>query len=295
MSENSKIEWTHHTFNPWWGCAKVSPGCDHCYAERDAGRFTPGTVLWGVDAGRREFGDKHWSEPLKWNARAAKEGTRYRVFCASMADVFDKNAPAGARERLWSLIEQTPHLDWLLLTKRIGNVGRMIPDRWSTMLPRNVWLGISVVNQDEADRDIPKLLAVKAHVRWLSMEPLLGPVDLDRVYVAAPGERWIDWVVVGGESGPKARPMHPDWARALRDQCTVAGVQFLFKQWGEWMPTIRDGDRIMLKFPIGAPTGPDQPEFHDFGDGHSTARVGKRAAGRLLDEVQHDGYPGEAA
>lgn len=185
MSANSKIEWTHHTYNPWWGCAKVSPGCDRCYAERDAKRHAPSRILWGVDAERREFSDKHWYEPLKWNAQAAKAGQRYRVFCASMADVFDKNAPAGARERLWGLIKVTPNLDWLILTKRIGNAASMLPADWDDGY-ENVWLGISIVNQEEADRDIPKLLRTPAYVRWLSLEPLLGPVDILR-YLNARG------------------------------------------------------------------------------------------------------------
>lgn len=297
MAENSKIEWTHHTFNPWWGCAKVSPGCDNCYAERDAGRFTPDATLWGVDAGRREFGEKHWNEPRKWDAKAAKEGKRYRVFCASMADVFDKNAPAGARERLWTLIEQTPNIDWLILTKRIGNARHMIPDRWSVSLPPNVWLGISVVNQEEADRDIPKLLALKAHVRWLSMEPLLGPVDLSKFmwqdlngnFVPQAGRMpRIDWVVVGGESGPNARPMHSEWPRKLRDQCTAAGVPFLFKQWGEWAPAEKRGDQLVI---TGETDFTNAPKWHEFDDGQVMARIGKKAAGRQLDGSLHDGYP----
>jgi protein gp37 len=185
MSANSKIEWTHHTYNPWWGCAKVSPGCDHCYAERDAKRHASSRILWGVDAERREFSEKHWNEPLKWNAHAAKAGQRHRVFCASMADVFDKNAPAGARERLWGLIKATPNLDWLILTKRIGNAASMLPADWDDGY-ENVWLGISIVNQEEADRDIPKLLRTPAYLRWLSMEPLLGPVDILR-YLNARG------------------------------------------------------------------------------------------------------------
>jgi protein gp37 len=341
MSENTKIEWAHHTFNPWWGCTKVSPACDNCYAERDAGRFTPERALWGVDADRRTFGAKHWNTPLKWNAQAQREGVRFRVFCASMADVFDKNAPAGARERLFELIKATPHLDWLLLTKRIGNAHKMLPADWGYGYP-NVWLGISVVNQDEADRDIPKLLTLPAHVRWLSMEPLLGPVALNNISAPA-GEQWnvldreeaaeaaqeggcagtISWVVVGGESGPNARPMHPAWARSLRDQCGEAGVPFLFKQWGEWKPisemTSDENDALYRSNRV-AKEGEDQAALDDaFGkacraettaigvggelgfdvafrnNGMQMYRVGKKAAGRLLDGVQHDGYPNGGA
>ncbi|MCP1289861.1 phage Gp37/Gp68 family protein [Chromobacterium sp. S0633] len=289
MAENSKIEWTHHTFNPWWGCAKVSPACDNCYAERDANRFTPNSELWGALASRREFGDKHWNAPLAWNRKAQAEGVRHRVFSASMADVFDKNAPDGARERLFELIKATPHLDWLLLTKRIGNATKMLPADWGDGYP-NVWLGISVVNQEEADRDTPKLLNTPAALRWLSMEPLLGQVDLAQagalwsdmngqiIDAAARGLRGIDWVVVGGESGPNARPMLPEWARALRDQCAAAGAPFLFKQWGEWAPYDRsrtEGTVLTTPFSLD----------------HPMQRIGKKLAGRLLDGVQYDGYP----
>lgn len=334
MSANSKIEWTHHTFNPWWGCAKVSPACDNCYAERDAGRFAPNNVYWGVDAERREFGDKHWNEPIRWNRRAAEQGIRERVFCASMADVFDKNAPAGARQRLLSLIADTPNLDWLLLTKRIGNAERMLQeacmhdgrlmdasDRYRPL--QNLWLGISVVNQDEADRDIPKLLAVPAAIRFLSMEPLLGPVNLrghllkccnnpkqgcggsfmqpdDPPECCGEMDHGIDWVIVGGESGPRARPMHPDWVRSLRDQCAEAGVPFLFKQWGEYIggeiaPNPDDlNDACAWRLDQRGHRWHDPMEGSKPREEWSSIKyinVGKKAAGRLLDGVQHDGYP----
>jgi protein gp37 len=330
MSENSKIEWTHHTFNPWWGCAKVSPGCDHCYAERDAGRFTPDKILWGVDAERREFGDKHWNEPLKWDKKAAAAGERHRVFCASMADVFDKNAPTGARQRLLSLIADTPNLDWLLLTKRIGNAARMLNDACQhdgrlmdandryRPLP-NLWLGASIVNQEEADRDIPKLLQVPAAVRFLSMEPLLGPVDLRRhVWKCCgnpieghPGDGWmtppdppaccnepdrsdLDWVIVGGESGPKARPMHPDWAYNLRDQCVEAGVPFLFKQWGEWanpgcLAFLTSYGEVRHIRSDGSFW--DHAPKDENADALTVVRVGKKAAGRDLARRTYDEFP----
>jgi protein gp37 len=323
MAGNSKIEWTHHTFNPWWGCTKVSPGCDHCYAERDARRFVPGKVLWGVDADRREFGDKHWNMPLRWNAQAARSGERALVFCASMADAFDKHAPDGARSRLWNLIKATPHLTWQILTKRIGNAySGMLPMDFNQKNYPNVWLGISVVNQEEADRDIPKLLGINAAVHWLSMEPLLGDTDISQwLFPFKPCRNCpcpnpevdrsgyadcckepelmppqIDWVVTGGESGPNARPMHPDWPRRLRDQCAAAGVPFLFKQWGEWAPhqAVPGGDesgdlrRGHVRYIQGTPREPDGRFIR--GDA-AVARIGKKAAGRLLDGVQHDGYP----
>ena len=235
MGEKSEIAWTDATFNPWWGCAKVSPACDNCYAERDAGRYQPGVQLWGVDAERRSFGDKHWNEPLRWNKRATKEGRRIRVFCASMADVFDKNSPPGARDRLWQTIKATSALDWLLLTKRIGNATKMLPADWGDGY-QNAWLGISVVNQDEVDRDVPKLLATAAHIRFLSCEPLLGPISFEGLFASAnPADgtnalEVLDWVIVGGESGHKSRPMPREWAQDIADQCDAAGTAFFMKQ-----------------------------------------------------------------
>lgn len=258
MAENTKIEWAHHTFNPWIGCTKVSPGCDHCYAEADFDKRRH-VVQWGAGQARKRTAPSTWLQPLRWNAEAKRLGVRYRVFCASLADVFDNEVPVEWRNELFELIKATPHLDWLLLTKRIGNVKAMLPSATShedahlfAELWPNVWIGASITSQAEADRDIPKLLAVPAAKRFLSMEPLLGPVDLlkngdtlcrcdgclsmAKQYPESPGLQRIDWVIVGGESGPNARPMHPDWARSLRDQCQAAGVPYLFKQWGEWKP-----------------------------------------------------------
>lgn len=314
MSENSKIEWTDHTFNPWEGCQKVSPGCDHCYAETRNARYAGGTAVnWGPGAPRRRTSAANWRKPLAWNAAHeaffAQHGRRQRVFCASLADVFDNAVDSAWRADLFELIERTPNLDWLLLTKRIGNVQGMVPLPWISKpfqhgpnpaniypagWPANVWLGASIVNQVEVDRDIPKLLATPARLRFLSMEPLLGPVDLTRIDLdghrelyplagstgcedddgnSAPDLPALDWVIVGGESGPGARPMHPAWARSLRDQCAAAGVPFLFKQWGEWAPI---GERRSI---LGCTL-------------HDMERVGKKAAGRQLDGMQHDGYPG---
>lgn len=256
MGKRSKIEWCDHTFNPWTGCQKVSPGCDHCYAEGWAHRS--GHVEWGPHGARRRTSVSTWNQPLKWNAEAAAAGRRARVFCASLADVFDNHASitSGWRGDLWHLIARTPHLDWLLLTKRPQNIGRMLPDgygapAWGEGWP-NVWLGTTAENQDEANRRIPHLLAVPAQVRFLSCEPLLGPVDLTDLsrptglgiheYSALdcdvdPGDdEWagavIDWVICGGESGPGARPMAQEWARSLRDQCRGRGVAFFMKQMG---------------------------------------------------------------
>ncbi|NPT59702.1 phage Gp37/Gp68 family protein [Paraburkholderia elongata] len=298
MSENSTIEWTDHTFNTHWGCSKIGPGCDRCYAEALAKRFGYG---WGDDAPKREFDESHWQDLIRWDRKAASEGVRRRVFTNSMSDLFDKFAPAGVRERHWSYIAQTPNLDHLLLTKRIGNVARMAPPAWLEpgCWPKNVWLGATIVDQEEADRDIPKLLAVPARVRFLSMEPLLGSVDLSahlRVCCGSPieggsgsdfqppdpptccghFESGIDWVICGGESGHGARPMHPGWARSIRDQCADAGVPFMFKQNGEW---------VSVSEIAGA------GEHYRFSDGATVRRVGKKAAGRTLDGVTHDEFP----
>lgn len=305
MGQDSKIEWTHHTFNPWWGCTKVSPACDHCYAERDAKRFSPDMNLWGVGARRRTFGDGHWNDPVKWNARAAREGRRERVFCASMADVFDNEGPEYARVRLWKLIEATPSLDWLMLTKRAGNVSSMVPVMWwEHGFPSNVWLGISVVNQHEADRDVRRLLLVPARVRFLSCEPLLGPINLQRAHRAPERLPRVSWVIVGGESGPNARPMHPDWVRSIRDECEGVGVPFLFKQWGEWAPgecadgppsrTERTATYCNGEWTFERVTPRESEETHR-DDEPDLFRLGRRAAGRMLDGRTWDEYPQEVA
>ncbi|CAB3730350.1 phage Gp37/Gp68 family protein [Paraburkholderia rhynchosiae] len=318
MSENSKIEWTDHTFNPWEGCQKVGPGCDHCYAEVRNARFGGGTAInWGPGAPRRRTSPANWRQPLQWNTTHAEffaaHGRRQRVFCASLADVFDNAVDPTWRHDLFDLIEQTPNLDWLLLTKRIGNVMSMISETAqyrfdlecleNPSLPNNVWLGATIVSQEEADRDVPKLLAAPARVRFLSMEPLLGRVRLDAICgqdwdedlrvnvltgygITSPRqekphqvlEEKIDWVIVGGESGRGARPMHADWARSLRDQCANAGVPFLFKQWGEW-------SEPGVSFPDGRPDLSESDELARF-------KVGKKTAGRQLDGRTHDEFPG---
>lgn len=286
MSKDSKIEWTDHTFNPWWGCVKVSPGCEHCYAEAFSKRT--GHTVWGPTAERRFFGAKHWAEPHQWNEAAAKDGRRARVFCASMADVFeDRGDLFHERAKLYQLIADTPHLDWLLLTKRPENIIRLTI--WSApgcKPPPNVWFGTTVENQTQAEKRIPELLKVPASVHFLSCEPLLGPVtlawDLTQRGEDGTPTKGIDWVIVGGESGPKARPMHPDWARALRDECVGLGVPFFFKQWGEWIPA---GQISNI-----AGSLPKSTKYHDFGNWIS-ARVGKHNAGRMLDGRTWDEVP----
>jgi len=308
MATDTKIEWCDSTFNPWIGCTKVSQGCDHCYAERQMDKRL-GQVRWGNGQPRLRTSANYWRQPLRWNALglvcadcgwrndngdcpcgqvgAIGKLRRRRVFCASLADVFDTEVPDGWRADLFSLIRATPNLDWLILTKRIGNVQRCIDsacgragvlgevgsrnasDTWGMLFdwprglpPANVWLGATVVNQDEAARDIPKLLATPAARRFLSVEPLLGPIDLtfampSRTTQHGLPNRSLDWVICGGESGPGARPMNPDWVRSLRDQCRAAEVPFFFKQWGAWAPNcLCDGDTGHKETPRPEPGGP---------------------------------------
>lgn len=251
MGDKTGIEWCDHTMNPWWGCTRVSPGCEHCYAETFAARWG---VKWGVKAERRIASEKVWNDPIRWDRAAEKAGVRRRVFCASMADVFeDRRDLDEHRARVFDIVTHTPHLDWQLLTKRIENVRDMVPEHWmSGGWPGNAWIGATAEDQRRADERNRHLLALPAPVRFLSCEPLLGPVDIERPlnaglslaewqdralsgidpYGIRPGWPRIDWVICGGESGPGARPMHPDWARSLRDQCKAAGVPLFVKQMG---------------------------------------------------------------
>jgi protein gp37 len=238
MAENSKIEWTHHTFNPWVGCTKISPGCDHCYAEGWAKRS--GQVKWGNHP-RKRTSSAYWSQPLKW-AKAAREATnkwlsapfsqrlepppRPRVFCASLADVFDNQVPAEWRTGLFDLIEKTPELDWLLLTKRPENIEKMLPAESGGGIA-NIWLGTTCEDQERFDRRWSILLEVSPPpvVRFVSYEPAIGPLRL-----AVPRNFEPDWLICGGESGHGARQMDLQWARDIRDECAERDVKFFFKQ-----------------------------------------------------------------
>lgn len=288
MSEQTGISWTDHTFNPWHGCVKVSPACTNCYAERQSkgwpnfhdGERKP--LLWGPGSDRRFFGDDHWKEPLRWNKKAKADGIRRRVFCASMSDWAEMPSDSALlarldqeRMRLCRLIEATPFLDWLLLTKRADFIMRCVPRWWSGGWPANAWAGATAETQGWLEDRLVELLGVPAPVRFLSIEPMLGGMNLRRVrHKYELGEVYIDaltgryegdivhahvptkprglqWIISGGESGPGARLSHPDWFTSLRDQCQAVGVPFHFKQFGE---------------------------HNELG-----VRVGKKSAGRLLD------------
>lgn len=293
MAENTKIEWADHTLNWWTGCEHVSPACDHCYAE-----------AWAARAGRmfserRATKEATRRQALKWEANAAgfalEHGRRQRVFVNSLADVFDNKVPQAWRDSLFVMIRATPSIDYLLLTKRIGNAKRMLPADWGDGHP-NVWLMATVADQSEASRDITKLLAIPARVHGLSIEPMLGPIDLRGLFHCCPTHdfdggfcvqdcgdwRRIDWVIAGGESGSKARPSHPDWFRSLRDQCTNAGVPFFFKQWGAWLP---------IDQPEARGYQCDDRSCHEWGKGLASIRLHKAAAGRLLDGREHNEFP----
>ncbi len=315
MAESTKIEWCDSTFNPFIGCTKVSPACDDCYAARSTPARALG-VVWGPGQSRHRTADSTWEQPRAWQRQAAafqaQHGRRRRVFCASLADVFDNEVPTQWRVSLMKLIVETPNLDWLLLTKRIGNAAAMLEqafravhhgrEGWADNVLLNVWLGATVVNQAEFDRDIGKLDAVPAAVRFLSVEPMLGEiVDRDGWLWGTGSRNGIDWVICGGESGPKARPMHPDWARSLRDQCAAAGVAFMFKQHGEWAPGSGDfgrGGFITAAVDKAGRVAPGGVSVHDYPAGSSSAdgwsmvhKAGKKASGRLLDGREHNGFP----
>jgi protein gp37 len=299
MAERTEISWTDATFNPWIGCTQVSPGCDGCYAKAMMDdRY--GRAKWGAGQPRVRTSEANWRQPLSWNRKAEREGRRLRVFCASLADVFDNEVPDAWRLDLFRLIRGTPHLDWQLLTKRIGNAPimlgnvRLLADEYIEPFPwPNVWIGATVVNQEEYDRDIGKLLRLPAAVHFLSVEPMLGPIDMRMGGASMPDYAdhrplaSLDWVIVGGESGPKARPAHPDWFRSLRDQCAAAGVPFHFKQWGEWVPVDRNPDGTvapveeivgLLELSEGWRIRTDWLSPNGGVVGHSFARVGKAAA-----------------
>lgn len=327
MAENTSIEWCRHTFNAWTGCAKVSCGCRRCYAAAWAGRFPGRYGRWGTAGSRVVASESTWQKPLVWDRKAAAAGERHRVFASSMADVFegeDTMPPEAvgpvrdARRRLAAVIAATMNLDWLLLTKRPENAPRMLADMFGpdrAAWPANFRVGASVEDQPTADERLPHLLRLD-WPNFVSYEPALGPIDFRRVVerlgVAThvvhdalrrkdglnKGTPWrgIDWLIMGGESGHGAQPMHPAWPRLARDQCRIAGVPFLFKQWGEWAPwpgfdPAGKGQLIQAVFHDGADL-PDLTGRGTNGTGAARmARVGRKVAGRLLDGAIHDEFP----
>lgn len=218
MAEHSAISWTDATFNPWIGCTRVSPACDNCYAARDNERrkWVDG---WGYGVPRHRT--KTWNDPIRWNKKAAATGDRPRVFCASLADVFDNEVDRSWREDLWQLLRETPYLRWILLTKRIGNASKMLPADWPFA---NAGLMATLENQLAWDRDFPKLMATPAAWHGVSAEPLLGPIDI--------GRSKPDWIITGGESGPGFRPLDMVAVASIRDQCARNDIAFHHKQNG---------------------------------------------------------------
>lgn len=225
--ENSKIEWTKHSFNPWIGCQHVSDGCNKCYAEADRDhRFHK--VQWGPHGQRKRTTEDYWRQPLRWNKNAdtfeAAHGCRQRVFCASLADVFDNKVPSQWRHDLWDRIRETPRLDWMLLTKRPQNIRRMLPPDWGDGWP-HVWLGVTTENQREYDRRWPLLARIPALLRFISYEPALTPLQITASAGLVP-----DWVICGGESGSSPRLMEEAWARSICDFCAKHSIAFFMKQ-----------------------------------------------------------------
>jgi protein gp37 len=331
MSDHSAIEWTDATWNPLRGCSRVSAGCQHCYAERVAARFSgPGMPYEGLI----HTSTKGWNGKVQLVPEVLGQPWHWvkprRIFVNSMSDLFHESVPFEYIAAVFWVMSHTTRHTYQVLTKRparmleffrwvadyedgnfqddrIGDVasknfaiqalgwtpahgGRGGYDNCGPGWPyKNVWLGVSVENQETADERIPLLLQCPAAVRWLSCEPLLGHVDLCEMFGMWWNQRlasWevtesrpIDWLVAGGESGPAARPMRPDWARSLRDQCASAGVPFFFKQWGEWAPAEDIASELQEHYDVLGRT-----------DGKSV-RIGKKAAGRLLDGVEHNAYP----
>lgn len=300
----TNIEWARYTFNPWRGCTKVSPGCDHCYAETMSHRNPKVLGVWGDDGVRAIGAEAYWKNPLKWAAEARALGKRERVFCGSLMDVGeDRPELVAPRARLCGLVDQTADaLVWMLLTKRIENILRLFP----VDILQLVGLGVTTEDQPRADVRIPQLLRTPAEWRFISAEPLLGNIDLERggfalhrPITSPTGTHWpgLDLVIAGGETDSD-RPMHPDWARALRDQCVADGVAFFFKQHGDWAPGSQfqhyDKLRVVLRDGRSMTMDEFRATFSQTpGDLSPTlvANVGKHAAGRLLDGREWNEFP----
>lgn len=317
MAINSKIEWTEHTANLWHGCTKVHAGCNNCYAETMTKRW--GREIWGNDAPRLEIGSV-WKDLAKMQREAQKADTMARVFIGSMMDIFEKPMPTidshggmvvnvsdgsptftteNSRDKLFEEISDGiyPNLIFLFLTKRPSNIRKMVPGTWLVEPPANVMMGTSPCDQKTAETLVPQLVQNWTGKRFLSIEPLLGPVDLSKFFtiehitlpVPWPNNAGIKttspftWIITGGESGPKARPCHPDWIRSLRDQCATFGIPFFFKQWGEWIPY----DQLFIEM-MG-----DWDKRDKIGD-VPIVRAGKKMAGNEIDYHTHLNFPWEA-
>jgi protein gp37 len=304
--KNSKIEWCDHTVNFWWGCVfallsdgSLSEECRNCYAHLLSKLFSRGKATWGVNGNRWIRHEAARRELYKIDKSAHERGVRERVFINSMSDTFEDRADLEqARCMLWGACVFVTNVDIILLTKRPQNAMRMVPPSWHTNWPAHVWIGTTCGTQQAAEERIPALLSIPAKVRFLSCEPMLGSVDIagaiwnncakeviwpymatvDKSTMSAPLLPGIQWVICGGESGPKARPMHPEWARSLRDQCMAAGVPFFFKQWGEWSPAKPAAGISSIALGL-------------HGSDVRLQRLGKHNTGRLLDGVEHSSFP----
>jgi protein gp37 len=288
MGEETGISWCDMTFNPWIGCTKVSPGCAHCYAERDNTYRKWNPAGWGKGVHRKRTSKANWDKVRKWDKLAAIDHTTPRVFCASLADVLDEEAPEEWRHNLWQLIDECKNLEWLLLTKRPENIWRMLPDRWLFNPPAHIRLGITAENQEMFIERAPLLLKYWEGKNFLSLEPLLGPIELYNVSGWENTAYWwgkklrFDWVIVGGESGSDARPMDPNWVRSLGSQCQAAHAPFFFKQWGEWAPY--DPDKSHGE--------PIHGFISQYGlEDRLVQKIGRKAAGCLLDGDEYKQFP----
>lgn len=305
MGDKSLIEWTDATWNPVTGCTRVSEGCRNCYMARTVPRQ-------GLDPWKVVLHPNRLEQPLRWQKPR-------RIFVNSLSDLFHEDVPDEFIEQVFGIMASCPRHTFQVLTKRPKRMYDWMQDRhpWTThppvvyeessWPPKNVWLGVSVENQETADERIPLLLQTPAAVRFVSAEPLLGPVDLDQALwfydvEAAPNVRGLlnklHWVIVGGESGPGARPMHPDWARSIRDQCHATGVPFFFKQWGEWAPgenvqrhtgTVGTASWVNDAWRLGRENLANEAGHRD--DEPDLYRVGKKAAGSMLDGREWKEWP----
>lgn len=338
MGADSKIEWTDHSWNPWTGCQAVSPACDHCYAEAQARRAPKTFGGWGPHAERRRTSAAYWRAPLRWNRQAEKEGRRARVFTASMGDIMDNQVPIAWLVDALDVMRVTTNLIWLLLTKRPELIlrrlreamdaayaeGRMDLGHWlnvwltSSIVPSNIWLGTTAEDRARLASRAWHLAQVPAHRRFLSCEPLLEGLNTRRV-TNRWGTEWdaltgrilhgrggpssvgaIHWVIAGGESGAHARPSHPDWFAALRDQCITADTAFFFKQIGEWdVASVKNGycwGNNMKDGPavwVGIDGRTAKPSHHGLLDPIAMWRRGKKASGALLDGREWKEFPDE--